>query len=136
MVAGHCVVPVAMADADPPFEGRWTAENRSLTLDISRCGDGWCGVEVTAESCGRTILRARSQPEQGGVVIGRLDLAAKAQPYTVSMDLFERGPGASYVLHIRGSSSDSFSLARRVFPYMVAFARTGDAVCRPDPKVS
>src|SRR5262245_4240725 len=83
MLATFCVAGMAMAEGDPPFEGRWTALNESLkpghalrasaplTLDLSPCGDSWCGVEVTtAGSCGRTMLRTRSQrPEDRKTVV-------------------------------------------------------------------
>src|SRR5262245_3673492 len=142
---------MAMAEGDPPFEGRWTALNESLkpghalrasaplTLDLSLCGDSWCGVEVTtAGSCGRTMLHTRSQkPEETGVIIGRLELAAQTQPYTVALHLFfRRGPDAPQTLMIRGNSGGEFNFMRRMYPYMVAFDRVGDAACRHDPKVS
>jgi hypothetical protein len=132
--AGYCNVRMAAAEDNRSFEGRWTAENRSLTLDMFRCGNGWCGIEVTAAgSCGRTVLR--TSMTESGLFIGRLELAAQAQPYTVSL-LHQGGPGVAGRLLIHGDSSDTFHPARRVFPYMVAFARTGDTACRPDPKVS
>jgi hypothetical protein len=138
MLAAFCVGGVAMAEADWPLEGRWAALNQSLTFDLSLCGDSWCGVEVTtARSCGRTLLRTRSRsPEESGVIIGRLELAAQAQPYTVALDLFRRGPDAPRTLMIRGNSGGEFNFLRRMYPYMVAFDRVGDATCRHDPKVS
>lgn len=138
MLAAFCVGGVAMAEADWPLEGRWAALNQSLTFDLSLCGDSWCGVEVTtAGSCGRTLLRTRSRsPEESGVIIGRLELAAQAQPYTVALDLFRRRPDAPQTLMIRGNSGGEFNFLRRMYPYMVAFSRVGDATCRLDPKVS
>jgi len=146
MLATFCVAAVAKAEGDRPFEGRWAALNQSLTLDLSPCGDGWCGVEVTsAGSCGRTMLRTRSRsPEETGFIIGRLELAAQARPYTVALHLFKRGPdgdrrllrGTPDTLMIRGNSGGEFDFMRRMYPYMVAFARVGDAACRHDPKVS
>jgi hypothetical protein len=37
---------------------------------------------------------------------------------------------------IRGNSGGEFNFLRRMYPYMVAFDRVGDATCRHDPKVS
>ena len=147
MLTAFCVAGVAMAETDWPLEGRWAALNQSLTLDLSLCGDGWCGVEVTsAGSCGRTTLRTRSRsPEETGFIIGRLELAAQARPYVVALHLYKRGPdgsdrrllrGTPDTLMIRGNSGGEFDFMRRMYPYMVAFARIGDATCRHDPKVS
>ena len=138
MLAAFCVAGVAKADFQRTFEGRWVALNQSLTLDVSLCGDGWCGVEVTsAGSCGRTMLRTRTRsPEESGVIIGRLELAAQARPYTVALHLFKRGPDGPDALMIRGNSGSEFNFLQRMYPYMVAFARVGDAACRHDPKVS
>ena len=147
MLATFCVAGVAKAETDWPLEGRWAALNESLTLDLSLCGDGWCGVEVTsAGSCGPTMLRTRSRnPEETGVIIGRLELAAQARPYVVALHLYKRGPdgsdrrllrGSPDTLMIRGNTGGEFNFMRRMYPYMVAFARVGDAACRQDPKVS
>jgi hypothetical protein len=136
MLATLCVAGVAMAE-DRPFDGRWISEKQDLTLDLSRCGDGWCGVEVTAPgSCGRTVLRAASGTEnESDRLIGRLELAAQARPYAVAMHLSKRRPGDPDALIIRGNTGGQFDAWRRTYPYMVAFARTGDPTCH-DPKVS
>ena len=135
MLAAFCVGGVAKAESQQMFEGRWVASNRSLTLDISRCGDGWCGIEVTQTgACGRTVLRARS--DDGGQLTGRLELATKSQPFTVGMQLFRPSPSAPEMLAIHGHTGTRFEPWRRMYPYMVAFARTSDVTCRPDPKVS
>jgi hypothetical protein len=134
MLAAFCVGGVAKAESQQMVEGRWVANNQSLTLDLSRCGDGWCGIEVTQTgSCGRTVLRAAND---GGGLTGRLELAAQAQPYTIVMHLFRRSPSAPETLMIRGHTGTRFDPWRRMYPYMVAFARTSDVTCRPDPKVS
>src|SRR5712691_1126032 len=76
MLATFCVAGVAKADIQRTFEGRWVANNKSLTLDLSRCGDGWCGTEVTsAGSCGRTVLRVGNED---GQLTGRLELDTQA----------------------------------------------------------
>jgi len=135
MLTVFCVAGVANAESQQMVEGRWAANNQSLTLDLSRCGDGWCGIEVTQTgACGRTVLRARI--DDGGELMGRLELAAQARPYTIAMHLFWRGPSDPELLMIRGHTGSRFEAWRRIYPYMVAFARTGDASCRPDPKVS
>jgi len=130
-----CVDGMAKAESQQMVEGRWVASNQSLTLDLSRCGDGWCGIEVTQTgACGRTVLRARSDDD--GQLIGRLELATQAQPYTIVMHLFRRSPSDSELLMIRGHTGARFDPWRRMYPYMVAYARKSDVGCRPDPKVS
>ncbi len=135
MLASFCVGDVAKADIQQTFEGRWVASNQSLTLDLSRCGDSWCGIEVTQTgSCGQTVLRARNDDDEQ--FTGRLELAGKSQPYTIAMHLFRRSPSDPQMLMINGHTGTRFEPWRRMYPYMVAFARTSDVTCRPDPKVS
>jgi hypothetical protein len=136
MLATFCVAGVAKADIQRTFEGRWVANNRSLTLDLSRCGDGWCGIEVTnAGSCGRIILYvANGTGNDDGQLTGRLELDAQAQPYTIAIYLFRRNPNDPETLMIRGHTrSDRARLDGliRIYPYMAEFARVGDTTCRP-----
>jgi hypothetical protein len=137
MIATFCVAGVAKADIQHTFEGRWVANNKSLTLDLSRCGDGWCGIAVIAGgSCGRTVLRAANDD---GQLSGRLDLDPQAQPYTIAVHLVRRNPNDPETLMIRGhsrSGTGKFDAWRRIYPYMVEFTRAGDITCRHDPKVS
>ena len=134
MLAAFCVGGMAKAGIEQTFEGRWVASNQGLTLDLSRCGDGWCGIEVTQTgTCGRTVLRASNDD---GQFTGRLELTTQTQPYTIAMHLFRRNPSDPQTLMIRGHTGTGFDPWRRMYPYMVAFARTSDVTCRPDPKVS
>src|SRR3954465_15342595 len=59
IIITFCVAGVAIAAPTPTdFGGRWLSKKPELTLDVSRCGNGWCGVEVTSgAACGSTILR-------------------------------------------------------------------------------
>jgi hypothetical protein len=139
MLTTFCVAGVAKADIQLAFEGRWVAKNQSLTLDLSRCDDGWCGVAVTnAGSCGRTILRV-AKGNDDAQLTGRLDLDPQAQPYTIAIHLVRRKPNDPETLmirgHTRGDASTQFQAWRRIYPYMAEFARIGDATCRHDPKV-
>ena len=142
MLATFCVAGVAKADSQRSFEGRWVANNQSLTLDLSRCDDGWCGIEVTtAGSCGRTVLRAANSPSSDGVELtGQLDRDPQSLPYAVGIDLYKRTPNDPGTLmirgHTRGDTVTEFRPWRRIYHYMVSFARAGDAVCRHNPKVS
>jgi hypothetical protein len=134
MLATVCVGGVAKADIQRTFEGRWIANNQSLTLDLSRCGNGWCGIEVTkAGSCGRTVLRVtEGSPDDGGALYGRLELATHTQPYTIAMHLFRRNPNDPETLMIRGNTGTRFDAWRRMYPYMVAFSRVSDVTCWPE----
>lgn len=133
MLAAFCVGDVAKAEAT--FEGRWAASNQSLTLDLARCGDGWCGIEVTpAGSCGRTVLRVRNDAD--GRFTGELELATQSESYKIAIHLLRRSPSDPETLMIRGSTGMRFDAWRRIYPYQVVFTRTGDVACRPDPKVS
>ena len=71
---------------------------------------------------------------------GRLELAAQTQPYTIAIHLFRRNPNGPETLmirgHTRGDTVTEFRPWRRIYPYMVEFARVGGATCRHDPKVS
>lgn len=142
MLATFCVASVAKADIQRTFEGRWVAKNQSLTLDLSRCDDGWCGIEVTnAGSCGRTMLRvAKRTGNDDGQFTGRLELDPQAQPYTIAIHLFRRNPNDPETLmirgHSRGGTVTQFQPWRRIYPYMVEFTRIGDTTCRHGPKVS
>ncbi|MBR0827627.1 hypothetical protein JQ596_19045 [Bradyrhizobium manausense] len=130
------MAPAAGAGASvADFEGRWKDDSRNLVLDISKCAGGWCGVEVTGENtCGRAALRIEERPSRGGRLVGRLELAAETQPYSVSADLHQGQQGLRMTL--KGQSGDKFEPWRRTYPFMAALVRVGNAQCRLDAKVS
>jgi hypothetical protein len=101
---------------------------------LSRCIFGWCGIQVAADgSCGRTVLRADTRNDEGEPT-GDLKLAVETQPYTIAMHLFRRNPNDPETLVIRGHTrgdAGTFEGRRRVYRYMVEFARVGDTTCRP-----
>ncbi len=144
MVAAFCVAGMALAEtvptAPPELTGRWVAQKRNLVLDISRCGAGWCGVEVRdGRTCGPIALRVELVRQSAGArheLIGRLELAAGAEPYAVEVTLFEPSDGGPIKLIISGNSGDKFEPWRRNYPFRELLARSGDAVCPPVPKVS
>ena len=43
LVAVAATVPV-MASAEAALEGRWANPHRSVIVNVSRCGDGYCGT--------------------------------------------------------------------------------------------
>ena len=111
MLAAFCVGGVAKAGSQQTFEGRWVASNQSLTLDLSRCGNSWCGIEVTkAGSCGRAVLRVTNgSPDDSHMLYGRLELATQTQPYTIAMHLFRRNAGDPETLMIRGNTGRRYA---------------------------
>jgi hypothetical protein len=141
MITAFCVAGVAASAgaAEPAgFAGRWVAQQDDLTLDISRCATGWCGVQVAADkSCGRIALRLAlvPQPNSEDRLRGRLELATGSQLYAVEASFFTPDGGGLRLL-VSGNSGDTFEPWRRTFLFREVFARSGDAVCTGVPKVS
>jgi hypothetical protein len=150
--AGPAVAELAPGD----ISGRWEGENRSfvapapqgpacehgrckLTLDIVRCAGGWCGIEVGGNNvCGATALKLDAGTAGTGNVLftGRLELARGTEPYVVQAYLLPASGGASVTLHITGDTGGEFRIFRRSFPFQATLARTSDAACRAEQKVS
>jgi hypothetical protein len=147
MIGTLCVARVAQAEPAPlkraDFGGRWVSKEASLTLDITRCGEGWCGVLVTNnKSCGHTALRVAESPQDAvhqtdktRELVGRLQLAANTEPYGVRTAL-TRDDGGAMALRIAGHTGGIFSAFRRSYDYNQLLVREGDAACSPNPRVS
>ena len=135
LVASVALSEVRAADA-PDLTGRWSASRPKLTLDIVRCGEGWCGTEVTEGArCGRTALRLDIAREATGPMVGftgRLEVIAEAEPYAVGATLQSQGSAA--VLWMLGHTGATL-LPRRMYPLNAYFTRLGDPVC-VEPKLS
>jgi hypothetical protein len=131
-IAAVCVGGVAGA-APEGIEGRWVSQK--LTLDISRCSGGWCGVQVTDGACGRTVLRLDAGAPDGRSLEGRLQLAPESRPYWVRTFLREKD-GDAPVISITGHTGDRLSPMRRTFDFSAVLARADAAACTPDSKVS
>jgi hypothetical protein len=138
MITVFCVAGMAIAVATPSeFGGRWRSEGQRLTLDVSRCGNDWCGVEVVnGSTCGRTVLRldAGEQDKESVTFNGRLQLAPESEPYGVRTSLRRRSDVLT--LMITGHTGGSFQMVRRTFDFQAEFVRINDAACQPDAKVS
>lgn len=140
MLAAIFVASMALGQAQaadaPDLTGRWSAPRPKLTLDIVRCGEGWCGTEVTARGgCGRTALRLETAREVSGprmTFAGRLEVMAKAEPYAVGATL--QSEGGATVLWMLGHTGTTL-LPRRMYPLNAYFTRLGDPVC-VEPKLS
>jgi hypothetical protein len=146
MIGTLCVARVALAEPAPltpaDFAGRWVSKERKLTLDLSRCGEGWCGVIVANNSCGHTALRVAESPEyamyqmgRNRELVGRLQLAANTEAYGVRAVL-ARDDGGAKTLFIAGHTRGTFAAMRRNYDYRELLVRDGDATCSPDPKLS
>lgn len=119
------------------LDGRWVNVRQNLTLDISRCGDGWCGVEVKGGQCSRTALRlTANKAKQDDVPLfnGRLALADKAEPYVLKATLFVHE--GIVRLQLLGQTGDRLELLRRWYPLNELMARSGPPQCKPDATVS
>jgi hypothetical protein len=146
MVGTLCVARMALAEpaalTPADFAGRWVAKDASLTLDMSRCGKGWCGVVVANNSCGHTALRVAESPEDAAYqtdknreLVGRLQLAANTEAYGVRA-MLTRDDGGAMTLFIAGHSGGTFSAVRRIYDYRNLLVRQGEPVCSPNPKLS
>jgi hypothetical protein len=138
IITTFCVAGVAIAaPAGTDFGGRWQSKKPALTLDISRCGDGWCGVTVTSGStCGGTVLRldAGEQGKDTTRLVGSLQLAQASQPYGVQANLYRRDNGQT--LLINGHTGGRFQFPRRTYDFQAEFVRINDPSCQPNPRVS
>ena len=147
----------ARAETAPPtadISGRWQGDRhelararacldgdcRKLTLDVSRCGSGWCGVEVASNgSCGATALKidaGEAEGTDGARYKGELTLAQGAEPYTVQASLWHADTNGNLFLDITGDTGGEFRLFRRTFPFHTSLVRTGAPLCLPEKAVS
>ena len=156
MLSGVCVLaaaaPLTAAVSPANIAGRWQgqawAEQQKeavLTLDIVRCGEGWCGIKVAADnSCGATALKldaGKIEPESDYVEFnGSLQLAPKTEAYVVQVSILapasDEAPGTPPKLQITGDTGGQFRAYRRSFPFEAQLARSGDAVCHAPQTVS
>lgn len=111
---------------------------RRLVLDVSRCGEGWCGVLVGKDgTCGATALRLGAGGpgrHEGQEFTGRLELAPGAEPYTIHATLGSND--GSPRLWLTGDTGGEYRFYRRTFPFEAQLSRSGDAVCRGESKTS
>jgi hypothetical protein len=117
-------------------------ERCMLVLDIARCQNGWCGVEVigTERRCGATALKLDGGQATAGTSTlfkGKLELAKGTEPYVIEVYLMPGGgDDPKTELQITGDTGGEFRMFRRSFPYNATLVRSGDAHCRPESTVS
>ena len=110
-----------------------------MTLDISRCGEGWCGIEVSPENkcLGTAMTVDAGEPTQFATLHkGRLELARGTEPYVIQAYLMPASAGEPERLEIAGDTGDEFRMFRRSFPFNAQLVRAGDVHCRADKPVS
>lgn len=152
--AGVCVLAVAALIASgaaaseldaSSIAGRWTGASYwekghgILTLDIAKCGAGWCGVKVeVGETCGAVALRvgARAVDENSARFEGSLALAAGTEPYQVHVAIFPLNDDGRPQMQITGDTGGEYRAYRRSFPFEAALARVQDPVCHAPRDVS
>lgn len=156
ILSGLCVlaaaVPLSAAISPANIAGRWQGESwaqdssgSKLTLDIVRCGEGWCGITVAADnSCGGTALKidaGKYEPDADYIQFnGSLQLAPKTEPYVVQVSIFEPASdepvGSPLKIQITGDTGGQFRAYRRSFPFEAQLVRMQDAVCHAPQTVS
>jgi hypothetical protein len=134
IISIFCLAGEARAQVTPDdLEGRWVSVKPALTLDISRCASGWCGVEVNGAACAGTVLRldVGQQSDKAMRFSGNLQLASESKPYRVWGDLRRQDNGLTLALN--GYAGD---FPRRTFDFQARLARIDKPSCAPDSKVS
>ena len=149
--ASHKAV-VAIAPAE--IAGRWTGNyyghgshraecagtSCTITLDISACAAGWCGVRVKDDGgCGGvamtvTTAEARANAQK---FTGKLDLVPGAEAYVIEATLWKSDDEQpKRFINMIGDTGAELRFMRRSFPFEAALARSGDATCASDKPVS
>lgn len=133
--------------------GRWTGNHFSyaaarakcdgkacaLTIDITKCASGWCGVLVAAGgTCGAAAMKVEVGDGKDSYLHfnGRLALDAKAADYAVQVTLWRGEKDGVRHLDVIGDTGAELMFYRRSFPFQARLARTGDAVCMSDKATS
>ena len=149
--ASHNTI-VAIAPAE--IAGRWSGNyyghgsqratcagsGCTITLDISACATGWCGVRVKDDGgCGgvaMTAITAEARPNAQKFT-GKLDLVPGAEAYTIEATLWKSDDGdPKRFINMIGDTGSELRFMRRSFPFEAALARSGDATCVSDKPVS
>lgn len=122
--------------------GRWvwaSAEGKIKTLDITKCGENWCGVDVdTTGKCGHVALKLKltggEQAQYSGQFTGQYSVTKGSELYAVGAGIWEKK--GSMLMSIYGHTGGEFQPFRRMYPLNIQLSREGDAVCKADASVS
>jgi hypothetical protein len=111
--------------------------------DLAPCGDVWCGVEVKDDqSCGRVAFRLNPGTAKQSLAefLGSYQRSEGTAAYKVRATLHYRSDKESaarqLMLSVFGSTDGDFQPFRRSYPLQMLLSRSGDALCRAQPKVS
>ncbi len=112
----------------------------TITLDISACATGWCGVRVKDDGgCGgvaMSVTTAEARPNAQKFT-GKLDLVSGAEAYTIEATMWKsQDEPAKRFLNLIGDTGPELRFMRRSFPFEAALSRSGDATCVSDKPVS
>jgi uncharacterized protein (DUF2147 family) len=109
------------------IEGRWETHTKDLVLDVSRCGEQFCGQAVNATNqCERTVLTV-AHKGTSPTFDGELAVPRRDRPLKVKVSLTNDGQ-----MLIIGDDIEP-SLLRRTFPFRALLVRVANAACRPNP---
>ena len=118
----------AYAQPTPSFEGRWRDVASNVTLDISRCTAGWCGIAVEYDKCGGQKLELSVPAAADVAAVGVYDLAGAGLKYPVQAG-WRDGK-----LILADNAKGNMAIARRsVSPIILTLTRIGAAVCGAKP---
>ena len=128
-VVGNFAASISSAAIEPrQIEGRWKATPRELVIDITACGDRFCGRLVTSGSdCGPIVLSVANEPDTKGfsplLMRGTLDIPGEPS-YKIGVSVSD-----NLKMRIFGDMSPPL-LFQRTYPFIAHLARIGDATCR------
>lgn len=127
--------------AGPDIAGRWVDKRKgNLTLDVSRCGNAWCGVVVDDHGeCGFRALQITlghpNIPEPGGdnpkrhaTYEGEFRYGPKSQRYVVRASVALHGTGHANDMWVGGNPEGSPEYTR-MMPLNLRLVREGDGRC-------
>lgn len=113
------------------IEGRWETARKDLLLDISRCGQGYCGQLVApGNRCGPTVLTVVMKAAEPPYPVFTGDFAPPngSRPgYKVRVSVTMAGE-TPIRMSIIGDTVDPDPM-RRSFAYRALLTRVGDAAC-------
>lgn len=109
----------------------------TLTVDVSACPEGWCGVLVKSDGgCGAVAMKVEIETGKNAAkdksylhFNGRLDPDPKAAGYVVQATLWQDDTAHAFHLDFIGDTGKELMFYRRSFPFQAHLARTGDTRC-------
>jgi hypothetical protein len=97
-----------------------------MTVDVTRCSSGWCGVAVEPQGCGgRVMTLSDINNARGRLSVQGSVQVTEPEPrrYVVHGWTTERG------LEIVGEERDGVRAMRQVMPFSARFERQGEPQC-------